>query len=64
MMADVYDKTTQKWIPGTIIEVKRASATNIRVKVEKDGYPVEFAVDLNWPSPTEIEFCGEKIKDR
>lgn len=28
------------------------------------NYPLEYAVDVQWPSLLEVDFCGEKITDR
>lgn len=46
MDVDVFDKTSGKWVPGTVLDVTKASSTNVRIKVEKVGQPIEFAVDM------------------
>lgn len=46
MKVDLFDKAAQKWLPGTIDKVTRASLKDVRIKVLKDGFPPEFAVDV------------------
>jgi len=36
----------------------------VRLKVFKDGYPPEFAIDVQWPNPNQVDYCGEKLSDR
>ena len=64
MKVDLFDKNAQKWLPGTVDKVTRASLKDVRIKVIKDGFPPEFAVDVQWPNPLAVDWCGEKLTDR
>jgi len=63
MLVDLWEKTTGKWLPGVVSKVIKNSQKDVKLRVEKEGFPPDFAVDVKWPS-ADVDYCGEKLRDR
>jgi len=43
------DDKLNKWVPGTIEAIERASLMDVRLDVRIEGYAKEFNIKAQWP---------------
>lgn len=64
MKVDVLDGKLKRWLPGIVEAAERVNQKSTKITIKKEGYGPEANVEIQWPNPERVTYCGEMIKDR